>query len=128
FARGSARRRSRSRSFASFFRYSSEARSGSFAFAIDAFLPFLARRPHHSGWKSGSLTEEILSGGFNPLRRPWAASRPGGIIARLTACFPLTKAITYDIVRNHITLSRGRPAALAQREAFPCAVRLSGGK
>src|SRR5207302_241358 len=61
------------RSFANFFRYSSEAHSGSFEFDMDAFLPFLARRPRLSGWKSGSLTVEDLSGVGSTLyadRRP----------------------------------------------------------
>lgn len=69
FARGSFRRNSCSRSFASFFRYSSEARSGSFESDIDTFLPVCARRPHLSGWKSGCLTDEMPSGWVQPFTR-----------------------------------------------------------
>jgi hypothetical protein len=55
----------------SFFRYSSEARSGSFESECldsrkDLLFPYLiARHPHRSGWKSG-----FSEGGFDPLRGP----------------------------------------------------------
>ena len=54
-ASGSVRRSSCRRSLASFFRYSSEARSGSCESGHDPSFR-CARRPRLSGWKSGCLT------------------------------------------------------------------------
>src|SRR5882672_8618167 len=78
FVRGSRRRSSANRSRASFFRYSSEGRSGSLEFDIDAFLPFFRPASPAPGRGVAAFADGEFFGGGCPPPFPPPPPPPGG--------------------------------------------------